>query len=347
MAADLEKLNVTQAMRYVIVGTGNIANTYVNALSCLQDSSLVGSVSRSGRGLQAAPGLPCWPSLAAVNENFDAVILATPNGLHHEGAIAAAALGKHVLTEKPLGITRAAMGQMINACENAGVTLAVCYQRRASPDNRAIKSLIEKNAFGKIFAADLSAKFFRDQHYYDSGTYRGTWSIDGGGPFMQQACHNIDIYNWFFGLPQTVTSMLGRFTHDIETEDHGAAILQHANGMIGTIVASTAARPGFAARLEVHCDKGSFTLTDDVITFWDVDGVSNPGDSQFHYAHGGATSATVTDTSAHQIIIRDFEDAIHSGREPLASAQSARLTTELILQIYANNQGAVHAPNVF
>ena len=324
-------------MRYIIVGTGNISNTYVAALQKLSGSELIGAVSRSERPLRTAPGLPIWKSLAEVDQAFDAVILATPNGLHHQGALQAAALGKHVLTEKPLDISRAAMDEMIAACASAGVILAVCYQRRTSPDNQTIKKLLAQNAFGKIFAADLSAKFFRDQAYYDSGAYRGTWAVDGGGPFMQQACHNIDIYTWFFGLPAKVTSVLGRFAHEMEAEDHGAAILQHSNGMIGTIIASTAARPGFAARLEVHCEKGSFTLTDDRITFWDIAGISNPADTQFSYAHDGATSAAVTDTTAHETIIRDFEMAARMGSEPLASAESARLTTELILQIYAND----------
>ena len=324
-------------MRYIIVGTGNISNTYVAALQKLSGSELVGAVSRAGRPLRTAPALPVWNDLAEVDREFDAVILATPNGLHHEGAVQAAALGKHVLTEKPLDISRAAMDNMIAACASAKVVLAVCYQRRTSPDNQSIKKLLEQQAFGKIFAADLSAKFYRDHAYYDSGVYRGTWAVDGGGPFMQQACHNIDIYTWFFGLPEKVTSVLGRFAHEMEAEDHGAALLQYANGMIGTLVASTAARPGFAARLEVHTEKGSFTLTDDRITFWDIAGISNPADTQFSYAHDGATSAAVTDTTAHETIIRDFEAAVRTGSEPLASAESARLTTELILQIYAND----------
>jgi predicted dehydrogenase len=326
-------------MRYVVVGSGNISNTYVAALSKLEGSELVGCVSRSGRKLRTAPELPCWPALAEVDVPFDAVLLATPNGLHHQGAIAAAALGKHVLTEKPLDISLAAVEEMIAACDSAGVVLAVCYQRRTRPDNRAVKRLLDAGALGRVFAADLSAKFYRDQAYYDSGDYRGGFAIDGGGPFMQQACHNLDIYTWFFGVPQQVVSMLGTYVHNIETEDHGAALMQHANGMIGTVVASTAARPGFAARLEVHTDKGSFTLTDDIITFWDIDGVDNPAAPDSGYAHDGATSAAVTDTSAHEVIIRDFETAIHTGSEPLAGASSARQTTELIVEIYANNRG--------
>lgn len=322
-------------MRYVLVGTGNISNTYVAALAQLPGSELVGGVSRTGRALPAAPDLPCWSSLALVDQPFDAVILATPNGLHHQGAIEAAALGKHVLTEKPLDISLAAMDQMMAACAEAGVTLAVCYQRRTSPDNRAVKALLDAGTLGRIYAADLAAKFYRDQAYYDSGDYRGGMALDGGGPFMQQACHNLDIYSWFFGLPTQVVSMLGTFAHQIEAEDHGAALMRHAGGMIGTVVASTATRPGFAARLEIHAERGSLMLTDDAISFWDIEAVANPADRAFEYAHQGATSAAVTDTSAHKAILRDFEAAVREVREPIASAASARLTTELILQIYA------------
>ena len=151
---------------------------------------------------------------------------------------------------------------------------------------------------------------------------------------MQQACHNIDLYTWFFGLAEKVLSVMDTFDHDIETEDHGAALLRYPNGMIGTIVASTVARPGYAARLEVHTSKGSFTMTDDVISNWDIDGVPNPSDASFDYQHDGATSFAVGDHSAHLEIIRDFEHAVETGGKPLVDAHGARATTELICKIY-------------
>ena len=321
-------------MKYVIAGTGIISGTYVNAIADIDGSEIVGCISRSGKRLEARPELPAWPNLASVSSVYDAVIIATPNGLHCEGIIAAANIGKHVITEKPLGINGEEMDQAIAACEKTGVTLAVAYQRRTAPDNKAIKQLIDQGAFGRIFAADLSAKFYRDQAYYDLAPYRGGWAIDGGGPFMQQACHNIDLYTWFFGLPDKVLSLTDTFIHDIETEDHGAALLRHPGGMIGTIIASTATRPGFAARLEVHSDRGSFTMTDDAITYWDIEGVPNPGDANFDYSHDGATSFAVGDHSAHREIMLDFERAVETRGKPIVDALSARATTELICRIY-------------
>lgn len=321
-------------MKYVIAGTGIVSSTYVHAIAEIEGSEIVACISRTGNGLAADPAIPAWPDLESVSPDYDAVIIATPNGLHCEGIIAAASKGKHVITEKPLGINREQMERAISACDQAGVTLAVAYQRRTAPDNKAIKQLLDEGALGKVFAADLAAKFYRDQDYYELAQYRGGWAIDGGGPFMQQACHNIDLYTWFFGLPDQVLSMMGTFAHEIETEDHGAALLRHANGMIGTIVASTATKPGCAARLEVYTSKGSFTMTDDVITHWAIDSVPNPTDTSFEYQHDGATSVAVGDHAAHLQIILDFEQAVEKGSKPLVDPLSARATTELICAIY-------------
>lgn len=319
-------------MRYVLIGSGNIANTYVAALAGVDGSELVACVSRSGRAPASAPAIECRTALADVQAPFDAVIVTTPNGLHHEGVLEAARLGKPVLTEKPLDITRDAMDAMIAACTRAGVTLAVAFQRRTHPDNLALKRLLDAGALGRIYGADLSCKFWRDQAYYDSAAYRGGWAVDGGGPFMQQACHNIDLYQWFFGMPDAVTALTGTFAHRIEAEDHGAALLRYGNGMIGTIVASTAARPGLPARLEVVCEKGVFVTLDDHIAYWEIDGVAHPG--QGGPLAPAANVATLSDSSRHAAILLDFEAAVREGRPPLADAESARRTSELILQIY-------------
>ena len=233
--------------RYVIVGSGNICRTYLKAIANSPGLAVAGVVSRNGRRPEGLPGSAgVWPTLVAVDVPFDAVILTTPNGLHHQGAIEAAALGKHVLTEKVLEISRDAMDRMMHACREANVKLAVTYQRRMSPDNRALKQLLDAGRLGRVFAADMTVKFWRDAAYYRSGAYRGTRAVDGGGAFTQQAAHNADLLCWFFGLPDKVVSLCDRFVHDIEVEDHGVALLHYPNGMIGTFTASTACRPGFA-----------------------------------------------------------------------------------------------------
>ena len=170
--------------------------------------------------------------------------------------------------------------------------------------------------------------------YYNSGDYRGGYAIDGGGPFIQQAAHNVDIFTWFFGMPVKVVSMIDTFTHQIEVEDHGVALLRYENDMIGTITASTATKPGFAPVLEIHSDRGSVIMENDEITAWHIDGIEQPKRDANFEVHSGSDSAAVTDTAGHEAILSDFAQAVRDGRPPAIPACSGRLATELVLQIY-------------
>lgn len=327
-----------QSFKFVIIGTGNISNTYYKAVGSIEGAEIVAAVSRNGRmPAWAPPGFEVAPDLKSINADYDAVIIATPNAMHHVWAVAAAGLGKHVLTEKPLDITIPAMDMMIEACKLAGVKLAVTYQRRLSPDNMIVKELLEQGAFGRVFAVDLSVKYYRDQAYYDSAPYRGKKELDGGGPFIQQASHCIDLYAWFFGKPAKTVSMLSTFIHRMDGEDHGVAILQHSDGMIGSIIASTAAYPGFPPEMAIHAEKGSLILKNDIITVWEMKGMDNPGIFAEMETHSGASSAAVNNTCGHEAIIADFIESVRLNSKPAVSGEDARLATEIILDIYKNN----------
>ena len=329
----------SSGLQFVIVGTGNISNTYIQAISKIPDCEIAGIISRSGNvpsSIENAGSVIIADSLITMPVPYDAVILCTPNSFHHTGAIEAAALGKHVLVEKPLDISLAHCDAMISACREANVKLGVAYQRRLSGDSPLMKNLIDKNILGRIFAVDLSVKYYRDENYYKSSPYRGTKSIDGGGPFMQQASHYIDLYGWLFGKPEKIISSLHTYVQNIESEDHGTALCFHEN-MTGTITTSTATKPGFPAKLEIHSDKGTVILENDVITFWAIDGMDNPSPREHINKHTGAATPLVNDTTNHEMIIKDFVAAVHENREPMVSGKEARLATEIILEIYRNN----------
>jgi predicted dehydrogenase len=336
-----------EPVKFILVGTGNIANTYVNAARKVTQAMIVGVVSRSLERAgqyagQKSLGRP-FDSLKAVDVEYEAVMLATPNGLHHLDAIEAAGLSKHVLTEKPLDVTLENMDRMIEACRRAGVRLGVTYQRRMSPANIALKNLIDRGALGRIYAADLAVKFYRSQSYYDSGAWRGTLAVDGGGPFIQQASHNVDTLTWFFGLPQKVLAKTALLAHTgIEVEDHGCAILTYPGGMIGTIIASTVTKPGYPVRLEIHGEAGSVITVNDVIINWDVEGVSPPEVQTAGSIHSGAGAGgvAVTDTSGHEAIIADFCRAVREGRDPAVTGEEGRRTGLVIDSIYrASREG--------
>ncbi len=321
--------------KFIIIGSGNICRTYFLAVQQIEDAEIVGLVSRSkSRPDFVEDNVEIAAQLDKITTAFEGVIVATPNGMHHQGAIEAAQLGKHVLTEKPLDINIVNMDRMIAACHDAGIKLAVSFQHRMSPDNQRIKEMLSTGVFGRIYSADYTVRCWRDQDYYDSGAWRGGWEIDGGGPFIQQACHEMDLYTWFFGQPQKIFAFTDTFAHDIEVEDHGAALFRHKDGMIGTFIASTVAYPGFDPELTVHTEKGTLILTNGRITGWHIHDIENPAQEVEKPLHSGAASATVADTSGHEAIIRDFIEAVRKNREPAISGESARMCTKLILRIY-------------
>jgi len=323
--------------KFVIAGFGNIASTYISAIKKIDNADVVGVISRTGHENSTSnlkDKIEFEKSLKKLKTNFDAVIICTPNGLHHTLAIKAASMGKHVLTEKPIDISLRSIDKMIDICKKNNVKLGVAYQRRMNPDNIVMKKIISENKLGRIFAADLTVKNYRPDSYYYNAPYRGTWALNGGGPFMMQASHNIDLYLWFFGKPNKIVSDYDTFIHKIEVEDHGAALLRYKNGMIGTIIASTAAKPGFDPKLEIHSEAGTVVMENDIITLWAVEGIENPSQAKGKKVFSGASSAVVSDTSSHEAIIKDFIQAVKENREPVVSAEAARLTTEIILKIY-------------
>ena len=325
--------------RFAIIGSGNISKTYFQAVANIREACLVALVSRSGVRSDFVPAdIEIVPTLGEISTVFDGVIIATPNGLHSQGAVAAAHLGKHVFTEKPLDITVVAMERMIAACRENKVKLGVAYQHRISPDNMTLKKFLDQGLFGRIYCADFTVRCWRNQSYYDNGEWRGTWKIDGGGPFMQQACHELDLYTWFFGLPDEVYSFTNTYDHDIEVEDHGVSIFRHKNGMTGSFIASTVAYPGFDPILTLHTEKGSVVLTNGRITAWHIRGIDNPSQEPHGSIHSGAASATVADTAGHEALLKDFIHSIRNNSAPLVSGESAKLATELALKIYGKSE---------
>ena len=321
--------------RFVLAGSGNIASTYVRAAANVPEIEIVGIVSRSGkRPAGMSEDIPVFASISEADIEFDAVILATPNGCHASGCLEAVKLGKHVFTEKTLALTREDMTAMISGCKEKNLQLGVAFQRRTAHDNIVIREMLQKKMFGKIIGCELTVNFWRPDSYYTDSVYRGNLSMDGGGPFVQQASHNIDLYVWFFGMPEKVRAFTGTFVHPMEGEDYGSAICLHSDGMIGTIIASTASKPGFDGVMTVHTEKGTFVLEGDKITSWLIDDIPNPAKAPEKELHSGAATNAVTSTVGHEILLRDFAEKARCGGEVIVSGESARTASELILRIY-------------
>ena len=203
----------------------------------------------------------------------EAVIIATPHYDHTPLAIAAFERGIHVLCEKPVGVHVKAIGQMIDAYEAArertpALLFAAMFQQRTLGHWRKVKEMLDGGELGRLVRATwIVTTWFRTQRYYDLGSWRATWKGEGGGVLLNQCPHNLDLYQWFFGMPERVHAVaaIGKY-HRIEVEDEVTAVFEHANGMIGHFITSTAESPG-TNRLEIVGELGRVIVENDTLVF--------------------------------------------------------------------------------
>src|SRR5215472_8205174 len=249
-----------------IVGCGVIAPMHARAIAELPNARLVAvadtvaeRAERRGREL----GVPHTAGVDALlaRPDVDVVCVCAPSGLHAEVGVRAAAAGKHVVVEKPIDVTLEAADRLIAACHDHGVVLTVISQHRFGPAVQRLRGLIDGGRLGRLVAGDAIVKWYRSQEYYDSGDWRGTWSLDGGGSLMNQGVHYTDLLQWMMGPVERVFARTATAVHErIEVEDIAIAVLQFAGGAVGVLQASTAAYPGLPERLEVTGTGGTVVV---------------------------------------------------------------------------------------
>jgi UDP-N-acetyl-2-amino-2-deoxyglucuronate dehydrogenase len=264
----------TTKPRFALVGAGVIGKHHGMVMTQLADRlELVAVVdvdlSRAEQ-LAAERGGRAYASLtdALAYEDVDVVTVATPTGLHGVVAVEALEAGKHVVIEKPAEVTVEKTDEIIEAQGRAGTLVSVISQHRFDPATEVLLEAIEKGRLGRLTSGIAAIDWWRSQAYYDSGDWRGTWELDGGGAMMNQGVHTIDLLIAAMGRPVEVFAYTGAVAHErIETEDVAAAVVKFESGALGVIHATTAAYPGLSARVHVHGDRGSLVLDDDQLSY--------------------------------------------------------------------------------
>lgn len=281
------------------------------------------------------------PDILALAErnDIDAVTIATPSGAHAKSAVPFLKKGKAVLCEKPLEITLEKIDAILHAAQENNALLAGVLQLRLGGGARALKRAVTEGRFGNLALCSAYLKWWREQEYYDSVGWRGTWALDGGGALMNQGVHAVDLLQWLVGMPAKVFAFAGLRGHrDIEVEDTVSATLQYPNGAMGVIEASTACRPGFGMRIEISGDKGSAVLQDDKIIEWKFDEEA-PEDEKIRTSEsqgivGGSGDPRAIGFEGHKILIEDLCNAIRCKQAPMIPGSEARNAVQLILAIY-------------
>ena len=330
-----------------LVGCGMIAGFHAKAIADIPDARVTALFTshpeNAGKIAEQVGGCEIYSDYAAFlrHPGLDIVNICTPSGAHLEPAVAAAAAGKHIVVEKPLEITLARCDALIDACRKQGVKLCTIFPSRFSPANIELKKAIEAGRFGKLTLGDAYVKWWRTQQYYDGGGWRGTWNLDGGGAYMNQAIHNVDLLQWFMGDVAEVAGFTGTLAHErIEVEDTGVAAVRFRNGALGVIEATTSAFPGLLKKTEIHGTQGTVIVEQDDILMWNFEPAS-PQDEEIRsrFAQkvgggGGASNPAAISYQGHFEQLLDFVKAVTTGGTPLVDGVEGRKSVEIILAVY-------------
>ena len=349
-------------LQFALVGCGGIAPTHADALAALSDVRLVAccdSVPEQAAAFAQKQGLRVLPFADMLSDPaIEAVTVCVPSGLHAEMGTQALAAGKHVILEKPMDVTLAACDRLIAATKDAGRTLSVISQHRFDPAALLVRETVQRGGLGALIMADARIPWYRTQEYYDSGDWRGTYALDGGGALMNQGIHTVDLMRWLCGPVQSVYAQTRTAAHArIEVEDVACATLTFASGAIGTLTASTALYPGFAARLAVYGTQGSAVIEGDTLNLLAVQGRDTLAGQYanihaLQVAQGGTKAATegkardaLTPASAasdpaavwgeaHRAQLADFIHCCRTGQTPIVDGAGARAAVEIVLAVY-------------
>ena len=332
-------------VRFGIIGAGVISAFHAEAIKGVKNALLtsVFDVDQArARQFAAQHGIESYDDLDRflATAPIDAVTVATPTGLHAVVAIPAARAGKHVLCEKPLDTTPEKSQAIIDACRENGVILAPVFQYRFGAAAVTIKSAIQAGRFGRILFVSGRIKWLRTQEYYDSGAWRGTWALDGGGCLMNQSIHTIDLMIHFGGPPEQVFGYTATRTHTgIEVEDNACAVVRFKSGAMGVIESSTSCAPGLPLRIEVSGERGTAAIEADAIAEWRFADVE-PGDKEIlasvegRSLGDGASDPKAISVEGHRLQIADLTAAVLDASRPAIDGAQAKIPVELICGIY-------------
>ena len=199
---------------------------------------------------------------------IDALLISVPHPMHAKIAIEALESGLHVLTEKPEDITVSAARRLNETAKRSGRVFAIMFNQRTNPIFQKAREIVQSGGLGEIKRSIwIITNWYRTQHYYDSGDWRATWSGEGGGVLLNQAPHNLDLWQWICGMPNEVTAFceVGKW-HDIEVEDDVSIFAKYPNGATGVFITSTGDLPG-TNRLEISGSKGIIVIEQGKLTF--------------------------------------------------------------------------------
>jgi len=256
-----------EKINFAVVGAGHIGKRHAEMVQRDNEATLVAmcdirSAEECNSGGFNVPHFESIEAMLAADLDIDVVNICTPNGHHADQAIIALKAGKHVVVEKPMGLTKESCEKVIYTALQMNRQVFCVMQNRYSPPSEWIKSVVENGLMGDIFMVQVNCYWNRDERYYKKGGWKGTPDLDGGTLFTQFS-HFIDIMYWLFGDIDQIQGKFADFTHENLTafEDSGFISFRFLNGGMGCINYSTAvANQNLESSLTIVGSKGSVKI---------------------------------------------------------------------------------------
>ncbi|MFE5835495.1 Gfo/Idh/MocA family protein [Arthrobacter sp. NPDC056493] len=357
-----------KTLNVVIAGCGVIGRTHANAVHAIPElhvTALVDEIAEAAESLaqsiqdsgSARPATFGTLAEAFTGSDIDMVIIATPSGLHIQQALEVLDAGKHVVIEKPLDVSTDRASEILAAAQAAeakGLVASVISQHRFDPASIAVDEARREGRFGRLTSAIASVSWWRSQSYYDSGAWRGTWAMDGGGAVMNQGVHTVDLLLWFLGRPVEISARTALLAHEnVEVEDTAVATLTFESGALAVLHATTAAYPGLTVRLQVMGSKGSAVIDNDHLEYFHAADAAPAAEGGTMGLLGGGNQAadelakfpgqteeeTLDPTvypAGHIRQYQDIVDAIHTGRPAGVGIRDAVTALATVRALYVS-----------
>lgn len=350
-------------IRLAVIGVGAMGSQHVKDIQSMSGVQLSAICDLIPERMDAITSSSTTKSFTNYQEmlnlmELDGVLISTPHYQHTPIAVDCFQKGIHVLTEKPIAAHLSDGKIMVRAYKEAlkhhsNLKFAIMFQQRTYGYWKKIRSMIDNGELGKLIRATwIITNWFRNQSYYDNGDWRATWKGEGGGVLINQCPHNLDLFQWFFGMPEKVTGLaaIGKY-HDIEVEDEATAIFEYQNGMIGHFITSTGESPG-TNRLEIIGEKGKLVFENNLLKFWKnkVSMLEHIRTSTDPYAFAESVEMEISyehhGLPGHKIIIENFVNAIRGNEELIVQGgeglNQLHLSNSILLSSLLNKK--IHLP---
>jgi UDP-N-acetyl-2-amino-2-deoxyglucuronate dehydrogenase len=324
-----------------VIGTGSIANAHLYTYQKSERARLIAvadvderRAKDAAQRFEADKVFSDYLDLLALNE-VQAVSICTPPFLHGEMSIAALERGKHVLCEKPVAPTLAALDLIAEAESRSSASFSGVFQLRYGRGAVEVRRLLDEGRFGRLHLGIAETIWFRDHDYYEV-PWRGTWESEWGGVTVSQAIHLIDSLIWFLGEPVSVYAQGGTFRTRTEIDDTNVAIIHFASGAIGQVTSTVSAFGEERGRLEIYgTDLRATSQGTQYDATSELFALASPVEGEADDLAARMEEETPTTSRLlHRTAIEDFLDALQSGRKPAISIEECRKTLQVTTAIY-------------